>query len=211
MGPPSSRVKPAAAPHSAKPSSASRAISGIHVAGARVAVGRASRADRHAEAAHHRLGRAHVAGGGDGVDHRDRLRLPAAGRVEIAALEGRPQLDVEPRREVVGRSDAAAGAGRERAEQRFVDAPRQVEAPGRCVEAAAVGDEVRVADLDAGQGRDVRRRLDEKALDRKRHAGHRRDVVVVERQPRRLRRDGRAPRRSGPPACAACRRTGAAC
>ena len=71
----SSCVKPPQAPHSAKPSSASRATSASTSTALGLPCGAPRRADRDAEAAHQRLRRAHEARRGDRVDHRDRQRL----------------------------------------------------------------------------------------------------------------------------------------
>jgi hypothetical protein len=64
--------------------------------------------------------------------------LQPPGLDEIAALEGGAQPRVQRRREVVGRADAAQRAGREAAEQRLVDAPRQIEAIAGDIERAAI-------------------------------------------------------------------------
>src|SRR5215203_1156401 len=94
----------------------------------RIAERGARRTEGHTESRHQGLGGAEESRAGNRLDHRNRQRLQPSRLRQIAAAERADEIGVELRGEVVCRSDTAGGAGRQGAEERFVDAPRQVEA-----------------------------------------------------------------------------------
>ncbi len=99
------------APHSPKPSVVNVVIKRSTSAADGFASGGRAGPNRDSKPGDERLCRAHVAGRGNRVDHRDRQRLKAPRFHQVAAVEGLAERDVQLRREVVSGTDAAARAG----------------------------------------------------------------------------------------------------
>ena len=99
---------------------------------------------------------------------------------QIALSEGLDKAVINRRAEVVGAAHRALRAERETGQQELIVAPGQIHV-GMRIEAKLKGEQVGVRPLDAGEVRNLRAALSQKVRHRERHAGQRRDVVVIER------------------------------
>ena len=126
--------------------------------GREIGMGEPGRADVNPEQSHDRLGGRHVAQPGQQSDELNRAELFDARRGQIASGVGGDEAQVERGREIVAASHRALPTQRQRGQQVLVRAPRHIEPAVLGTQAALIGHQIRVGELEACQRGDALRR-----------------------------------------------------